>query len=252
MQETFGLAPLEAMAAGLPVVASDWDGYRDTVRDGVDGFLVPTLAPGAGVCDDLALRFSEGGLEGYGAQMGAVGQAVVVDVAAMAMAIGRLAGDAALRRRMGVAAMGRARAFDWAVVVARHRELWAALAEVRARAVRAPGRYPARPDPFHAFAGYASDTLSDLHRVRETGGSAAQVAALFASPLVQFGQTAPEEAELVQLLGVVDGGTVGRLVRLFPRGRRREAYRAVLWLAKFGLVAIDPPVSAPARRGSGR
>ncbi|MFL5236416.1 MAG: glycosyltransferase family 4 protein [Rhizomicrobium sp.] len=41
--ETFGLAVVEAMAAGLPVVATDWDGFRDTVRHGVDGMLVPTL-----------------------------------------------------------------------------------------------------------------------------------------------------------------------------------------------------------------
>src|SRR5262249_28020302 len=31
IQESFGLAPVEAMAAGLPAVVSDWDGYRDTV-----------------------------------------------------------------------------------------------------------------------------------------------------------------------------------------------------------------------------
>ncbi|WP_230534085.1 glycosyltransferase family 4 protein [Microvirga roseola] len=44
IQETFGLTPIEAMASGLPVVVSDWDGYRDTVRDGVDGFSIPTLS----------------------------------------------------------------------------------------------------------------------------------------------------------------------------------------------------------------
>ncbi len=27
LQESFGIAPVEAMAAGLPVVASDWDGF---------------------------------------------------------------------------------------------------------------------------------------------------------------------------------------------------------------------------------
>ena len=32
VQESFGLAPVEAMAAGLPVIATDWDGFRDTVR----------------------------------------------------------------------------------------------------------------------------------------------------------------------------------------------------------------------------
>ena len=42
-QETFGLAVAEAMAAGLPLVASDWSGYRDLVRDGVDGFLIPSV-----------------------------------------------------------------------------------------------------------------------------------------------------------------------------------------------------------------
>ncbi len=41
--ESFGMVLTEAFAAGTPVVASDISGYRDVVRDGVDGVLV---APG--------------------------------------------------------------------------------------------------------------------------------------------------------------------------------------------------------------
>jgi phosphatidylinositol alpha-mannosyltransferase len=39
--ESFGMVLTEAFAAGVPVVASDIAGYRDVVRAGVDGILVP-------------------------------------------------------------------------------------------------------------------------------------------------------------------------------------------------------------------
>ena len=49
------------MAAGLPVVVSDWDGYRYTVSDGVEGFRVPTLAPAhARQGEELALQHDHG------------------------------------------------------------------------------------------------------------------------------------------------------------------------------------------------
>src|SRR5262249_18939677 len=53
IQESFGLTPIEAMASGLPCIVTDWDGYRDTVRDGLDGLRVATLAPPPGYAADL-------------------------------------------------------------------------------------------------------------------------------------------------------------------------------------------------------
>jgi 1,2-diacylglycerol 3-alpha-glucosyltransferase len=51
--ETQGLVLAEALACGVPVVALEGPGVRDTVRDGIDGIVVPR-DPQAGAADRLA------------------------------------------------------------------------------------------------------------------------------------------------------------------------------------------------------
>src|SRR5436190_5191420 len=88
-QETFGLTPIEAMAAGLPAVVSDWNGYRDTVRDGIDGFRVPTLSMPPGTGDDIADRY-DWGVDSYDFYVFHGSQLVAVDVDAAAEAYRKL------------------------------------------------------------------------------------------------------------------------------------------------------------------
>jgi phosphatidylinositol alpha-mannosyltransferase len=69
--ESFGYILVEAMAAGLPVVASAIPGYDEVVRDGVEGLLVTPSDPRAfaGAIEriltdrDLAKRLGEAGRE---------------------------------------------------------------------------------------------------------------------------------------------------------------------------------------------
>lgn len=79
--ESFGMVLTEAFAAGTPVVASDIAGYRDVVRDGVDGLLVPRG-----------------------------------DAAALGETLRALALDAQQRAALSAAALERAERFAWPVV----------------------------------------------------------------------------------------------------------------------------------------
>lgn len=78
------LSVIEAMHAGLPVVATDCGTLRDMLSDGVDGFIVP-----------------------------------VADDAALAERVAKLAGDAELRHQMGMQARSRAEQEHTVAVMAR-------------------------------------------------------------------------------------------------------------------------------------
>ncbi|MGH2661657.1 MAG: glycosyltransferase family 4 protein [Actinomycetota bacterium] len=68
-RESFGLVLVEAMAAGLPVVASDIPGYREVVRDGEDGILIPPRDPEA-LAQAVALLLDDEGARDLYARTG--------------------------------------------------------------------------------------------------------------------------------------------------------------------------------------
>jgi phosphatidyl-myo-inositol alpha-mannosyltransferase len=88
--ETFGVVLVEAMAAGLPVVASDIPGYDEVLEDGVEGLLVPPRDP-----------------------------------AALAEAVSRILDDAELAKRLGEAGRVRANGYAWGSVTDRIEALYA-------------------------------------------------------------------------------------------------------------------------------
>ena len=80
-QETFGLAVAEAMAAGLPLVVSDWSGYRDLVRDGIDGYLIPSAWAASAPQASVPLGWQQfTGIQSFPAVAGALAQLVQLDL----------------------------------------------------------------------------------------------------------------------------------------------------------------------------
>lgn len=123
IQESFGLTVIEAMAAGLPVIASNWNGYREAVEHGVNGILVNSYLPPVSMAD-AAYRYLAG-VDTYDLYIGALSQLCFVDVGQTAQWIAKLAGDEALRHQL--AAAGRKTIedrFDWPKVIPLYFELW--------------------------------------------------------------------------------------------------------------------------------
>jgi len=155
-QETFGLTILEAAAAGKPVIASDYDGYRDLVLHGQTGFLVPTLD--SGEVDDISLQAPLLFDSAYHLWLA---QDVVVDVGELAGHLGVMLRQT-VRERMGTAAREHALNFDWPVVIGRYVELWEQLGKEPAPAPgEAPCLHPLAMRHGRVFAGYPSRRLGD-------------------------------------------------------------------------------------------
>ena len=248
VQETFGLTPVEAMAAGLPCVVSDWNGYKDTVRHGVDGFRVGTAMPPPGAGLPLMERFDMR-MDDYDRYIGKVSQLTVVDVASATHAYAELIGSPELRARMGAAGRRRAReAFDWGVVFRRYLALWEELTERRRADPRVPGedsrlRRPDRPDPFSLFATFPTFVLDHATRLRLASGADAEEAiARRGLGSVDFAATVLPPDDIIRaILGAVSEGeavTVATVLAALPEVRRDDVLRSVAWLAKMGILSI--------------
>jgi glycosyltransferase involved in cell wall biosynthesis len=248
IQETFGIVPIEAMAAGLPVVVSDWDGYKDTVRDGVDGFRVPTLMPGVGLGVDLAQRHALG-IDSYDMYCGHACTFVAIDVAATAEAFTRLFQDAALRQRMGAAGRERAQnAYDWRTIIPQYEALWAQLADLRtaqAPALEAVAHpWPARLDPYHAFASYPTQILTPQMRFSLVDANAQNALVRARSyrqlTMIDYAKAVlPSDKEIEAVLqAAVSPKTAGELLQHIPAARQASVFRALAWLVKMHVLRV--------------
>jgi glycosyltransferase involved in cell wall biosynthesis len=233
-QETFGLSVLEAMSAGLPVVASRFDGYKDLVEDGVDGYLVDTwwserdpMAEWFDLMDpDISQLFQS--------------QGVAVDLDQLADRLVSLVSSPVRRAEMGRAGKARVeRTFRWSRVIPQYQSAWARLREqARATAPRPPSKAgnPYAIGPNQVFSGYASHLVTRDTVVQRTGALFDQMPYNETAVLLQPALC----AELLErAASPID---VGQLVETAGADATRSGY-AVQWLLKYGLLRVVQPAS---------
>jgi hypothetical protein len=161
VQETFGLTIIEAMAAGLPVIASDWNGYRESVVNGETGFLVTTYLAD---CVDQVSQFTS--LKDDASTHWMLSQAVNVDMAETCKYMRILYDNPDLRRRMGE--NGRRRvltSYDRPKIVRAYERLWSTLmSQAQASQIQDCGKFEhgvSSFDYFKIFNHYATQVLTE-------------------------------------------------------------------------------------------
>jgi len=241
IQETFGITPIEAMATGLPSVVSDWNGYKDTVRQGLDGFRVKTTQPPNGLGGDLSVAHALG-IDSYDRYCGYTSSLVAVDVGEAAKAFETLIRSPHLRREFGQNARQRARdTFEWRTIIPQYETFWS---ELKARRPKESTKgWPARPDPFWAFAHYATHILQPEHAVALVDGSEQEAQqklnTLLKLEMVKFAaKVIPQQSELLQVLTSLANGpsTVAALLSQFEATRQPYIHRGLCWMLKMNLL----------------
>jgi glycosyltransferase involved in cell wall biosynthesis len=244
MQESFGLTPLEAMAAGLPRVVSDWDGYRDSVTDGVDGFLIPTTQPPPGQGRSLS-EMVLSGREVYGGFLGKSAMCVAVDAQKAAEVITLLIKEPERRRMIAQAALHRVRTlYDWRHIIPRYENLWSELA-VQRRASgpvkRLSTLLPQAPDPFSMYAGYPASALKESDRLSLIA-TTEQIKLLWGHEINMFAVDVllqPEQtAQIIKYAALNADATVGHVLRAFTAIDTASLWRTIGWLIKMGIFGV--------------
>jgi hypothetical protein len=238
------------MAAGLPAVVTDWNGYRETVRDGIDGFRVNTWAPQLSASGAAYALRQELEVIDYDNYCWAAAATTSVDIRQLTDRLTALVTQPDLRQRMGEAGQARAReVFDWRYIFKQYQALWGDLnarraaaaddAEERAWAQAAPRIPASRLDPFESFGHYPTAQIRPDTVVTLTPGATLEVCRQRLTDQLFPSINAPE-ALTVPAWAILEAGpaTVTTLAKATDLS---TGWALVLIgaLAKMGLVRLD-------------
>ncbi len=197
-QETFGVAPVEAMLMGKPVVVSRWDGHAELLEEGISGYSIPTYWAEADAVVDYAFPYA------FDQGLFYMSQSVAIDVPILISRLQELLQDPQLRETLGKAAQAHAKAhFTWEKIIPRYMKHWQELHHIAQKLDWHTPSYKMEAPALHdIFGHYASHTLKMEDRLICT----------------EYGKKIEERSETINLyptvLSWINGPVVFQLLKL--------------------------------------
>lgn len=237
-QETFGISIVEAMAAGLPVIAGDFSGYRDLVVHNETGLLIPTVGASNYDLIDSTWPLSLGHVAAFEAA-----QRTALDFDALVAAMSELAVSSEARFRMGESGRGRVlERFDWKPVMNKWKSIWL---ELKEKADSAP--WSERPrnilgmERSVLFGHYTSETLDDSAVFRPGALSREFLDGRWAMKSLANLMHTIHPVQVKMILEEINsmGGRASLAALTISLAEKMKAYQvehACLWALKYGLL----------------
>ncbi len=249
IQETFGITPLEGMASQLPVIVSDWNGYKSTVRNDLDGYRVKTYALQPGLGEDLAYNHMMDSIN-YDHYIGMSVQRVAIDVSDCIQKLKILIFDKNKRLEYGKNAKKRAHDFfNWPVILGQYRELSKELTNIRNTEkdnfikFNEKSLPSDRLDPFYIFSSYPTDTLNREQNFTKLD----EVNPIPIKDLLKFGSInysknfLPSDGDINIILKLFDKYNYLNLEKIMTITNFDETktYKILIFLLKYGYLTIS-------------
>ncbi len=252
IQETFGITPIEAMASGLPVIVSDWDGYKENVEHNVDGFRIPSISLNKGFGEELAYEHYIGKLS-YDLYVASASLTSAINVKDCAEKIEILINNEDLRKKISVSAKNNAKnKFSWTVVLEKYRKLSneldsIRLAELNNKDLVAPTHPSNSQDPYFLFDSYPTFLINESSvLIKNINDKEYTINKVYHLSSVSFeGSKSPSLDELESVYNSInnnDNQTISDII-----GKTEIEYeiicRAAIWLIKFGFLSMEGKVN---------
>ena len=248
MQETFGMTVVEAMAASLPTIVSDWSGLKESVVHGETGYLIPTVMPSPEVGNQF-LKRSVFQIDSFSDSVAALNQVISTDIASCVSAIVKLGSNPDLLSKMSVRARARAaEKFGWDKIIGEYQELWRELEEIRygKNSGDTPipmRRHPGRVNPFAMFSHFSTTDInltSEVVLCQSDSERCLNMICENISHLIFSSMMLPmsDTHKLLSMLNNNKPIQVRKLLEKCPVWDSEKLIYTLVWLNKYGFVGF--------------
>lgn len=234
LQETFGISIIEAMQTGLPVIASDINGYKELIQQNKTGFKIPSLW-----CNDF-FGNELSAIMDFNTLQHQLAQNMALDLEEFKNKLLLLINDKEKRRRMGQKACKDVNnRFTWPKIIKKYEDLWR---ELYQDSIKIDNKRSSYPDIFsndyiNTFSHYPTVVLPEhLHiSISKRGKKAIK------------NNSIPLAYNIIQPL-LNNKNILNSLKKLNESPRDISEFISqitqfeLLWMIKYGLVKIDDKI----------